>query len=248
MQTKSDIYEILEWDSNFWGVPIGIIKAKKLTDSIIYEINNWCYANKIRCIYFLADIHDNLTIKLAETNGFNLVDVKLTFYTTKEEQNKIEPLISSIKLRPGTLPDVPELTEIAKGSYFDTRFYFDTNFPRELCKNLYEVWITKSLNGYADFVLVAEQHDTAVGYITCDLGKNSTTARISLVGVSKRVRNQGVGGALISGAVQWFWKQGAEKIIVVTQGRNIAAQRLYQKHNFLTGRCDLWYHKWFNHE
>ena len=137
--------------------------------------------------------------------------------------------------------------KIAKESYLDTRFYFDTNFPRELCNGLYEVWITKSLNGYADFVLVAEQDGAAVGYITCDLEKNSTSGKISLVGVGRKMRNQGVGGILISGAVQWFWKQGTEKIIVVTQGRNIAAQRLYQKHNFLIDRCDLWYHKWFNH-
>jgi ribosomal protein S18 acetylase RimI-like enzyme len=31
---------------------------------------------------------------------------------------------------------------------------------------------------------------------------------------------------------------------VVTQGRNIASQRLYQKHGFVTQSIQLWYHRW----
>ena len=32
---------------------------------------------------------------------------------------------------------------------------------------------------------------------------------------------------------------------VVTQGRNIAGQRLYQRCGFLTRSVELWYHKWY---
>jgi hypothetical protein len=31
----------------------------------------------------------------------------------------------------------------------------------------------------------------------------------------------------------------------VTQGKNIAAQRLYQKNGFLIRDLQLWYHKWY---
>jgi hypothetical protein len=33
---------------------------------------------------------------------------------------------------------------------------------------------------------------------------------------------------------------------VITQGRNYAAQRLYQRAGFVTRKTELWYHKWFH--
>jgi hypothetical protein len=39
---------------------------------------------------------------------------------------------------------------------------------------------------------------------------------------------------------------GAQDVAVVTQGRNGAAQRLYQRCGFVTHALDLWYHKWYS--
>jgi RimJ/RimL family protein N-acetyltransferase len=46
-------------------------------------------------------------------------------------------------------------------------------------------------------------------------------------------------------ALQWFADQGMDSMEVVTQGRNVAAQRLYQKCGFATKEVQLWYHHWF---
>jgi hypothetical protein len=35
-------------------------------------------------------------------------------------------------------------------------------------------------------------------------------------------------------------------VLVVTQGRNYAAQRLYQRNQFRTCEVQLWYHKWYS--
>ena len=51
--------------------------------------------------------------------------------------------------------------------------------------------------------------------------------------------------ALIAAALDWCEAEGAEEVAVVTQGRNVAAQRLYQRCGFVTQRLELWYHKWF---
>ena len=37
-----------------------------------------------------------------------------------------------------------------------------------------------------------------------------------------------------------------KKLYVVTQGRNIRAQRLYQKNGFIIKSSGIWYHKWLN--
>jgi len=45
--------------------------------------------------------------------------------------------------------------------------------------------------------------------------------------------------------MNWFADQNASNITVVTQGRNVAAQRLYQRLGFVTRSLELTYHKWF---
>ena len=49
-------------------------------------------------------------------------------------------------------------------------------------------------------------------------------------------------------AARWFEQEDAEKIRVVTQGRNVAAQRLYQKCGFASSSMEIWFHRWFSPE
>jgi GNAT superfamily N-acetyltransferase len=91
---------------------------------------------------------------------------------------------------------------------------------------------------------VAELDGVPVGYISCHLNE-SRACRIGLVGVSAQARGQDVGKTLVFSALDWFLTQGAQEVLVVTQGRNYAAQRLYQCCGFLTQTVQLWYHKWY---
>ena len=59
-------------------------------------------------------------------------------------------------------------------------------------------------------------------------------------------RGRGGGSALVQGALAWFADRGVTQVLVVTQGRNVGAQRLYQKAGFLTRKVELWYHRWFD--
>ena len=124
------------------------------------------------------------------------------------------------------------------------RFYFDRHFPRELCARLYETWIEESCKGYAQAVLVAQHHGQPAGYITCHVYPDH--GQIGLLGISPNARKLGIGAGLIHAALDWFAAQDLNAVTVVTQGRNIAAQRLYQQCGFLTEKCELWYHRWFN--
>ena len=45
--------------------------------------------------------------------------------------------------------------------------------------------------------------------------------------------------------LSWSRQQHAKRVTVVTQGRNLAAQRLYQGNGFVTASLQLWYHRWF---
>jgi dTDP-4-amino-4,6-dideoxy-D-galactose acyltransferase len=138
--------------------------------------------------------------------------------------------------------DFSALRTIAREGHRDTRFYFDEHFDRAKCDLLYETWIENSFKGYAQAVLVAEVEGKAVGYITCHLDREQS--QIGVVGVAAGYQGAGLGTKLVQHFLAWSIREGARKANVVTQGRNVAAQRLYQRNGFVTASFQLWYHRW----
>jgi ribosomal protein S18 acetylase RimI-like enzyme len=146
-------------------------------------------------------------------------------------------------LRPATEADIPALERIAAASFHGTRYTSDPRFPADAVARLYPTWITNSVRGYADAVLVAEQAGAVAGFISCHRGE-SGEGSIGLVGVDAGARGGGMGAQLVHGALGWLAGAGCRDASVVTQGSNVAAQRLYQRAGFVTRRVSLWYHRW----
>ncbi len=235
---------ILEWDTNFFGFRVARVCADALTLERALQIDAWCRQAGVRCLYFLSRADDADTARLAQDNDYQLVDIRVTL----EHESPVaarEAVNRGVSVRPARPDDAPRLQSIVRDSHRDSRFYFDRNFPRRLGESLYETWIQISCEGYADVVFVAELDGAAVGYISCHLDGQPRVGRIGLAGVSSQARGQGVGQALVFSALDWFLRQEAQKATVVTQGRNVAAQRLYQRCGFLTQAVQLWYHKWY---
>ena len=126
-----------------------------------------------------------------------------------------------------------------------TRFYADPGFPDERCDDLYDTWIARSLEGWADGVLVAEVDGRPAGYVSCHLDGAARAGSIGLIAVDADARRGGMGVALSRAAVAWCRERGAEEMSVVTQGRNAAALRTFQRAGFLVDSIGLWFHKWY---
>jgi ribosomal protein S18 acetylase RimI-like enzyme len=242
-----DPCELLKWDTELFGFRIGRVCGDVLTQEQVQQIDAWCRRTRVRCLYFLSCVNDPNTIRLAEDNDFRLVDIRVTFRrgVAGISSNPISRMDCAAIVRRARPEDTRSLKRIARSNYRDTRFHFDINFPRGLSDLLYETWIERSCEGYADEVLVAELDSMPVGYISCHLDADSRSGRVGLLGVSNRARGLGIGRALVLSASEWFSARGIQEINLVTQGRNYAAQRLYQRCGFLTQSVQFWYHKWF---
>jgi dTDP-4-amino-4,6-dideoxy-D-galactose acyltransferase len=241
MQAES-IGEYLEWDSQFFGRRIARARVHCLTEETAFELRSWCELNWIDCLYFLADSSDAKTVKLAETSDFSFVDIRLTLQHSLNSH--LTSNCAQLRVRDARDADIPALRNIARDCHRDSRFYYDEHFPRSLCDALYEVWIEKSCRGWARKVFVADDEGMVAGYITCHL-PGSEAGQIGLVGVREKAHGKGLGKELVGRAVRWFAEQGVKDVSVVTQGRNVRAQRLYQRAGFVTGSLELWYHRWF---
>ena len=240
--------QFLPWDTNFFGRRIAWAIEHRLSLETVEAILEWCETHAIDCIYFLADSDHAETVRLAEDYSFRLVDIRVTLQCNigDRQARRSNDLCQTVRVRHSRQSDIPALQAIARTSYGDSRFYFDPCFSIQSCEALYETWIKRSCEGYADVVLVAEVNDQPVGYVSCHLITNTPCGQIGLVGVGSQARGRIVGRTLIDHSLHWFAEHGVELVSVVTQGRNIAAQRLYQHCGFLTHSVQLWYHKWLS--
>jgi dTDP-4-amino-4,6-dideoxy-D-galactose acyltransferase len=241
----SALCHYLDWDSSYFGFRIARVEKDVISPNNIVEIMVWCRQHEIDCLYFLASSSDAVSIRLAEDNGFHWVDVRVSLERTVNSELPGIDNKTGFTIRTAHADDLPALRAIAGKSFQDSRFYFDPHFPRHLCDSLYETWIEVSFSGYADAVLVADVDAEPAGFITCKLG-NPLEGEIGLVGVGSGWQSRGIGVALVKAALSWFADHHVERATVVTQGRNMLAQRLFQRCGFVSCSNHLWYHKWFD--
>ncbi|MBK8027344.1 MAG: GNAT family N-acetyltransferase [Chloroflexi bacterium] len=252
--TIPPLCELLPWDTEFFGRRIARVNTATVTPESLAQITTWCRDQAVECLYVLADPNDRETLRLLGAPIFRLVDMRVTFERKPPAVAAADATALPEGLRPWREDDLPALRTMASRSYTDSRFYFDGHFPTQLCDAFYATWIERSCQGYADAVLVAEADDQAqrqpAAFITCHLhpAKDATEGQIGLVGVAENARGRGLGGQVVAAALNWFAGQGCARVTVVTQGRNLAAQRLYQRNGFLTESIKLWYHGWFDAE
>jgi dTDP-4-amino-4,6-dideoxy-D-galactose acyltransferase len=242
------VCEYLDWDSEFFGRRIARVVGPRLTEKLIADIDSWCSLQSIECLYFLADSTDQRTARLAQETGFRFVDVRVTLDVRSIKacgpgDNAAGDSATHTMMRKAGEADIDALKVLARRSHRNTRFYYDGNFPVGRCDELYETWIEKSCRGWAKNVLVATNHEEIEGYISCHV-TGAGSGQVGLVGVSEKAQGRGVGRALLANAIRWFCEEGVEVVSVVTQGRNVRAQRLYQRCGFTTRSVELWFHRW----
>ncbi len=242
MTSSPPTLRVLDWDSLFFGRRIAtIVGAPRDADDLTAVIAA-ANAQGVECVYLLSDLEDLAAIRAIESAGARLVDVRMTFERglaalgqpgAREGIRTAEPV------------DVPALRALAATSHGSSRFYADGRFPRDLCDEMFATWIERSCGGWADTVQVADADGRVSGYTTGHVRENGR-GEIGLVAVDSRAQGQGLGAKLVTATLHVLRDRGATNVTVVTQGRNIAAQRLYQAQGFRTQRVQTWHHLWLD--
>jgi len=228
--------ELLPWDTEFWGVRIARVEGDAMTAARAAELEAWATGNDVACLYFLAG-EDAATAHAAEDAGFRLMDVRVGLARASA------PGAEDARVRPFEDADLAALREIARTSHRATRFYADPRFPRDLCDDLYDVWITRSVEGWAEAVFVAEHDGRPAGYLSVHGGDER--ASIGLFAVAEGARGSGLGAALVERGIAWAHERGLPEIAVVTQGRSAAALRVYERRGFTVETLGFWFHRWY---
>lgn len=232
---------VLPWDSSFFGVRIGRLQHARLTPESLRGVLDWAAAERLQCLYFFADANCPVTLSLAKEGGFQFIDLRVDLALALAE---VQPEPAGEGFRAASPADLPALEGIAREAHTDTRFFKDVRFPGGRAADLYAEWIQRDFRVHQVFV-VAGQRATAAGYVTCQVDREKKVGRIGLIAVDKGQQGQGLGRALVRGALRWFREQHCREVRVATQASNIAAQRLYQSLGFRTAEANATFHRWF---
>jgi ribosomal protein S18 acetylase RimI-like enzyme len=206
-------------------------------------VDEWCGRNRIACLYLLVDSTDTASMRVAEDHGFHMVDIRVTLDTDLTHAERFLKQPDGMEIRECTENDIGPLKEMARTNHVISRFFTDGGFRRERCEELYSLWIEKCFREFGDTVFVALLDGVTAGYIACRLD-SGRHGQIILAGVGDTARNRGIGTHLVSAATSWFRQNGAAGAMVVTQGMNIQAMRLYTSMGFYPRSVQLWYHRW----
>ncbi|MFG0250105.1 MAG: GNAT family N-acetyltransferase [Phycisphaeraceae bacterium JB051] len=240
------VCRVLQWDSDFYGIRIGYLMPRRVNDAIVAYALAFCQKHDIQCMYYLCDCYHLTSSRLAEKHHCNFVDIRLTMERRLNQNMSLPALPDGYTIRLGVEKDIASLLEIAGDAYRHSRYFFDTRFDVKKCQQFYQDWIRKAVHGtFDDGVWVLCQNDKPVGYCTFR-HLNDDVSQIGLVGMSPDMTGKGLASRLIEYTLAKESERGCRIMLVVTQGRNYPAQRLYQRTGFLTREAALWYHKWYD--
>ena len=235
----------LEWDSAFFGFGVGRITCLRLTESIEARVRQKAADQNLRFIEFRCGSGDRLSVTTAEAHRYSLADTRVTF-ELKDPRANGDDSNRKLHIAVAREEDIDALVSIGSDLYRDSRYYFDGGFEEETLRAFYGTWIRNGVLGTLDdFALALYDNGCPIGFCTVKLQRgHSAAGRIGLFGLSRDHHGMGLGAAFLRASVEWLAKDGVTSLEVVTQGRNVAAQRLYQRAGFLTKRVELTYHKW----
>lgn len=234
---------LLDWDSRFFGVPIGRIDIvpENLNPGALAAALRSAENLKLACLYLQAPFVSPDVTAFCARPDFLLVDIKTVL--SKIPTPETSPEEPEYAIVPPEEAHHPVLEDIAETISRTSRFCFDPHFGRAGAARLYRTWLQNSLSGgFASHFLVAVRDGRPEGFIT--LRTKDGAPHIDLLGVAGEARGRGVGGRLIRAAEARVEAGGGDRLDVVTQGHNVAALRTYQAAGFRIVSSNLFYHVW----
>jgi dTDP-4-amino-4,6-dideoxy-D-galactose acyltransferase len=226
----------LDWDSEFFGFPIGRVR-NDVGASDIAAAEREADERKLRCVYLCVAAKNAPLLDEAQRLGFLVRDLRVTLAGPLPSNSPEPPGVE-----PAGLEALDVLSVIARERFQTTRFFADPGFDRDRCRELYVAWLRRGLKPSIDRVtLVAGKNR---GFVICRFDSAANRGEIELIGVTAEAEGQGIGTALVTCAQTTFAREGLTHMRAVTQGRNIAAQRLYQRRGFQIDGMGVWLHRW----
>ena len=175
-----------------------------------------------------------------ETNGFELMDVLVTFAYHFQGYLPGPELPPGISIAPSTDADISRIVAAIDPGVWASRYEADVAYSSAQVAYLRREWVKNSHAGRAAVMLVAAVDDGVAGYVVGLL--EGDHGAIDLIETFPQFQRRGVGSLLLACAMSWFSTR-ASVLTVATQATNYPAARLYEEVGFRLGASHLTYRR-----
>jgi len=236
-----NLLEILEWDSRFFGYPVGKINASAIKTEKLAEIIREAKNKDTRLIYLFADPADHVSQNAAQLNAAKLVDQKITFHINIDASviSETDIQIEQFELEYPT----SQLINLSLQSGLYSRYKIDAEFKNNEFEKLYLAWIENSVNKkIADHTFVYREAGVELGFVTVKL--RESYGEIGLIAVDESSRGKAIGRKLTSAVINLLYAENISDLHVATQIENKEACSFYKKVGFTGIKTENIYHIW----
>lgn len=232
-------YRVLDWDSQWFGIPIGRADLPEVTVASVAEVDAWARMQGLQCVYVYAESG----ILAKETIiGFKPIDIRVEYELNPFILAK-GPADAEDSMRPR---EQEAVCALARRLFTETRFSRDPRFPLPCVRELYAEWVRQDSVGCTPGCQVIRADNEIIGFVTGRTDpSDATQGSIGLLGVAESYRGRGVGTAMLDHVCRAFVKTGVKRVTVVTQETNVASCRLYERGGRVIAR-GFWYHRWYD--
>ena len=226
----------LDWDSYFFGFPIGYIFIDKEPPSNFSKILN-------SDIYTLIQIKSKQLINIiSETHSLSYSEVKIIFSKNLSGISDIDIHIIDFEEAP---LEENLLYDLAYESGKYSRYKQDHNISETKFKELYQLWIKNSINkSFADKIYYIKENDKILGFVTFKIKQEE--AQIGLIAVLPNSQGKGFGKNLLKKVENFCLENNVKTLHIPTQLENITACNFYTKLGYEISEKIIIKHFWKN--
>lgn len=236
-------YELLRWDTEFFGKPIYKVHCLQLAPTskdqqIDALFNNLCSSiseTNPRAYVFLEIPSEDLdTLQSVSRSGWMLIETRLTFFN-----RNIALLDSAIRnqvrlANPNDIEDL-KVTAVFSRNHFD-RFHSDPYFSEDEVDRFMGVFIENSLNGREDYVVVPQTGPANAFFAgsKVQVDEDLSIGRMTLSAVSPERKGWHI--YVTQGLCAYFQQSALDTAVMTTQSTNRAVLTNLWKLNFRFGK------------
>lgn len=234
-------WEPLEFDSRFFGFPIGRIDLGGADPASVAEVEADARAHGVVCLYGSLDPADSATTYLVQTLGYRFVDTATRFELGVDVEVPAVPTSSVV--RRGTVDDVPAVTESVLTMAPWSRYAVDPRFGLDAARRMHMAWVDRAVHcttGEHD-LMVADDDGEVVAFLT------RTRDPLPIINTVGTVA-PGTGAADALFAESREWARPRPISAGWAASRNIGIYRFLDRCGFVAAEVKYHYHRWLDED